>query len=152
MNLQTVLEKVWKPAPRSRRIRRERIGKELYVSCPMVEGFMRKSGDCAKCEFNVGEQKRGARVVQLCGHGVKAPRQVPAWIVRLSNWFKKLPLPQEYVSARFQWQRRGARPVSKIKRRHQERVRKQELKRADRRRARDLRTKTRDERHRRQAT
>ncbi len=134
---------------RPRKIRRKQIGPRVCVACPMLSGFLRDSGDCASCEFNLGEKERARGLpIQLCGHGRKA-RSIPGWIVKLRELLQKIPMPKPRVPVRFQWRRNRNRPLSAIEKRSQERRRIRERERAKRQLAIEMRQRSREERERR---
>ena len=111
--------------PRPRRLRRSAIGDARYVACPMLKGFLRGADDCGTCEYNLGERPRPRGMAQLCGHGVKS-RQMPAWLVRSVELWRRLPRPHPAVVARFTWKPREQAQVSSRQARRQERSRRRQ--------------------------
>jgi hypothetical protein len=134
---------------RARRIRRAQVGGATYIPCPLVSGLFRPSGDCHQCEYNLGEAVVRRRARQLCGFGVKARPTLPAPLRRVLDLFKRIRIPRPRVPARFQRRSSGTRPLSKIQRRHRERMLQREKQHAAQRRAREIRTKTAEQRMRR---
>ena len=142
-----LIEKLFEARPR--KIRRRQVGPRVCVACPMLSGFLRDSGDCGSCEFNLGEKERANGLpIQLCGHGRKA-RSMPGWIVKLGELLQKIPMPKPRVPARFQFRRNRNRPLSAIEKRSQERRRLLERARAKRQLATEMRQREREERERR---
>ena len=111
--------------PRPHRLRRSAIGVAQYVACPMLNGFLRVSGDCANCEYNLGDRPSRRGIAQLCGHGVK-PKEMPAWLRRAVELWRKIPRPKPAVVARFTWKSRVTEQVSSRQVRRQERSRRRQ--------------------------
>jgi len=111
--------------PRPRRLRRSAIGDARYVACPMLKGFLRVAEDCGTCEYNLGERPHYRGMAQLCGHGVKS-RQMPAWLLRAVELWRRIPRPKPAVVARFTWKPREQAQVSSRQVRRQERSRRRQ--------------------------
>lgn len=117
-----LIERLRRRLPRGRRIRVQVVGSSRVLSCPMLGGLYRPASACQQCEYSLGLISEGRISRQICGFGIKAPRQLPAWLSRLWNVLKCLRLPRGYVRATFQRKPKGERPLSRIQKRHRDRL------------------------------
>lgn len=121
---------------RPRRIRQYRVGERTIVRCPLIEGLNRDAADCATCEYSLGVGRRFRAPSQICGHGSKPRRSKQHWVQSVLALLRRLPMPKPYIAARFTSSRTKSRPLSRIQRRHRDRVQKTQQRREELRRAR----------------